>query len=230
SDQMQRYIRWRDEGYMSSTGHCFDIGNTVSQALERFVITGNPLSGSEHERSAGNGSLMRLAPVPMYYYPEPQDIVEYAGESSRTTHGAAECVESCRLLGLLLFKAFEGNTKNEILFNNHEFNCQCSTVASIATGEYRDKLQEDVRGTGYVIDSLEAALWSFYTTNNFKTAILKAANLGDDADTTAAICGQIAGAYYGIDEIPADWIDKLAMRETIMQLSIALLERKRHQA
>jgi len=222
-DQMQRYCRWRTEGYMSSTGRCVDIGNTVAQALDHFVVTGNPLSGSSHERSAGNGSLMRLAPVPMFYYPELENVVKYSGQSSGTTHGAAECVEACQLFGALLVKAFNGLSKEAILFTNDDDGYECPSIAMIAKGGYRDKPAAAIFGSGYVVHSLEAALWSFYTTTNFKDAILAAANLGDDADTTAAICGQIAGAYYGVNEIPDAWKNQLAMRETILGLSQALL-------
>lgn len=222
-DQMQRYCRWRSEGYMSSTGQCFDIGNTVAQALDRFDMTGNPLSGSDHKRSAGNGSLMRLAPVPMFYYPDVENVVKSSGQSSCTTHNAAECVEACQLFGILLLKAFSGLSKQAILFGNDDDHYQCSSIEKVAKGHYRDKLEADIFGSGYVVHGLEAALWSFNTTDSFRDAILCAANLGDDADTTAAICGQIAGAYYGVNEIPEAWKNQLAMQETILHLSNALL-------
>ena len=82
---------------------------------------------------------------------------------------------------------------------------------------------DEIKGSGYVIESLEAALWAFWHTDNFKDAILAAANLGDDADTTAAICGQLAGAYYGLDTIPKEWLAVLYHREDIEQLAIKLI-------
>jgi len=88
-DQLDRYLRWYRDGHLSSTGSCFDIGNTVRQALLRFEITREPYCGSTHPRSAGNGSIMRLAPVPLFYALSPEEAIEKAGESSRTTHGAA---------------------------------------------------------------------------------------------------------------------------------------------
>ena len=93
-DQMERYWRWYQNGYLSSTGDCFDIGNTVKQALYDFNRTGNAWSGLTDPYSAGNGSLMRLAPVPLYYFPDREKTVHFAGESSRTTHGAQECIEA----------------------------------------------------------------------------------------------------------------------------------------
>src|SRR5512142_1221636 len=94
----------------------------------------------------------------------------------------------------------------------------------IANGEYRNKAIEEIRGSGYVVESLEAALWCFLRTDTFEAAILKAANLGDDADTTAAICGQVAGAFYGQSGIPKKWLDRLAMRQEITTLADGLFE------
>ena len=224
-DQMQRYSAWRSDGYMSSTGRCFDIGNTVSHALSQFVGSGNPFSGSTHEHSAGNGSLMRLAPVPMFYYPNCKDAVFYSGESSRTTHGAEECIEACQLFGCMIHKALEGKSKQQILFENDSDSYARTKIQKIARGDYKDKSYADIRGSGYVIYSMEAALWCFLNTENFEEAILKAVNLGDDADTTAAVCGQIAGAFYGIAGIPSDWLKKLAMADTITSMALSLLQK-----
>jgi ADP-ribosylglycohydrolase len=96
-DQMQRYVKWWREGYMSSAGDCFDIGSTTAEALRTFERTGNPYAGPTDPRKAGNGSLMRLAPVPMFYFKSPQEALERAGESSRTTHGAQTAVDACLL-------------------------------------------------------------------------------------------------------------------------------------
>ena len=115
SDQMERYIRWYRDGHLSSTGRCFDIGNATSDALRRFERSGDPFSGSTDPRSAGNGSLMRLAPIPMFCYPDMELAIQYAAESSRTTHGAAECVDACKLYAYTLVKALDGKSKTEIL-------------------------------------------------------------------------------------------------------------------
>jgi len=224
-DQMQRYCAWRSEGYMSSTGDCFDIGNTVSQALSEFIGSGNPFSGSTHEHSAGNGSIMRLAPVPLFYYPNYSDAVFYSGESSRTTHGAEECIEACRLFGSMIYKALEGKSKQQILFENDSVSYRRIKIQNLACGDYKNKTYTQIRGSGYVVDSLEAALWCFLNTENFNDAVLQAVNLGDDADTTAAVCGQLAGAYYGVDGIPDDWLDKLTMADTVANMALSLLHK-----
>ena len=142
-----------------------------------------------------------------------------SGNSSLTTHGATECVEASRLFGAMLFKALEGASKDEILVGHGLGSFSSSNIQSIAQGEYRNKAESEISGIGYVVPSLEAALWCFYHTDNFKDAILRATNLGDDADTTAAICGQVAGAFYGEAGIPEDWRNKLVMHDEIRLLA-----------
>ena len=217
-DQMERYCAWRKEGYMSSNGRCFDIGVTVSEAISQFLNTGEPFAGSTNPFSAGNGSLMRLAPVAMYYSPDLELVLQYSGESSRTTHGARECIDACRYFGMLLHSAFAGMDKAGLLAQS-DYSPETKKVQAIQRGEYLQKDRAQIKGTGYVIDCLEAALWCFAHTDNFRDAILAAANLGDDADTTAAVCGQIAGAFYGVDGIPESWREKITMLDDILELS-----------
>ena len=222
-DQMTRYRRWMDEGYMSSTGRCFDIGATTHRALDDFKMTGNPWSGPTDPRTAGNGCIMRLVPVPMFFFADRERAIEMSGDSSRTTHGAMECIECSRLFGAMLHQALNGQSKQDILLGHGQEGFHSNAVAEIARGAYRDKNSFDIRGSGYVVQSLEAALWCFWHTDNFEDAILKAANLGEDADTTAAVCGQLAGAFYGESGIPAHWLQKLAMREEIGKLAEKLM-------
>lgn len=223
-DQMNRYLDWYENGYLSSTGRCFDIGNATRQALEKFKATGKPMSGSTHPASAGNGSLMRLAPIPMYYAPSKAKARLYAGKSSRTTHGAKECVEACTLFAEILICALAGLDKETILFEQSVAGIVSEKIAATARGEYKNKTAQHIRGNGYVADALEAALWCFWTTDTFSAAVLLAANLGDDADTTAAICGQVAGAYYGHSGIPLPWLEKLCLREKIIHLAERLAD------
>jgi ADP-ribosyl-[dinitrogen reductase] hydrolase len=225
ADQMARYLRWYDHGYMSSTGKCFDIGNTTRDALERYRQSGKAASGSSHPSTAGNGSLMRLAPVPMFYSPDRAHARLYAGKSSRTTHAAKLCVEACMLFADMLVQALAGKDKDEILFGDSPAEIKSAEIRGIARGGYKDKKTEHIRSNGYVVDSLEAALWCFWTTRSFEQAILMAANLGEDADTTAAICGQLAGAFYGERAIPSHWLEKLHMRKEIIALADGLANR-----
>lgn len=205
-DQMKRYCKWADTGYLSSTGRCFDIGLTVASALRRFRQTGDPYAGSNDPHSAGNGCIMRLAPIPMFFFPDVDAAERFAAESSRTTHGAAECLDACRLLARIICRALSVKPKDEVALEDSKTFAGSEKIVAIARGAYREKSREDIRGSGYVVDSLEAAMWCFVHTDTFKDAILMAANLGDDADTTAAVCGQVAGAYYGARQIPAAWL------------------------
>lgn len=226
ADQMGRYLNWWQWGYLSSTGECFDIGMTVSRALEQYQQTSDPFAGSTDPYSAGNGSLMRLAPVVLFYFPDAQQIQTFAADSSRTTHAAAEAIECCQLLAGLIAKALEGATKAE-LRQLPSANFSQPKVAAIARGDYLGKTHADIKGSGYSVQSLEAALWCFQQTDSFAAAILLAANLGDDADTTAAITGQLAGAYYGERGIPGQWLDKLHDGAEIAATADRLLEASR---
>lgn len=222
-DQMRRYVRWYREGYFSATGQCFDIGNTVRAALERFEHSGEPMAGSTDPRSAGNGGLMRLAPVAMAWALQAPETSHFAAEATRTTHAAEEALDASRLFATQLRHALNGEDKHIILVG-HRARISAPAIVEIAKGDVAGWDPATIAGTGYVVDSLRAALWCFATTEDFASAVLKAANLGDDADTTAAICGQLAGAYYGVQGIPQHWREKIAMADTINALSDQLYQ------
>ena len=229
SDQMQRYVRWWSEGYLSSTGECFDIGNTVASALSRFIDTGKPYAGSPDPFSAGNGSLMRLAPVPMYFANDAAEAISKSADSSRTTHGSAEAVDACRYFAGLIVGALNG-VDREALLSPHYRPAEglwtesplAVKIAEVAEGSFRHREPPEIRGTGYVVESMEAALWAFHQSRDFRQGALLAANLGDDADTTAAIYGQIAGAHYGAEGIPPEWRELLTMATEITGMADGL--------
>lgn len=216
-DQLDKYLLWYQEGYYSSTGVCFDIGNTTHKGLLYFKNTGVALMDDTDEYSAGNGCIMRLAPVPMFFAADREKAVHLSGQSSRTTHGARKAIQCSQLFGEVLLNAFQGMPKHEVLVNVGIYD-EYPEIEDIAKGAYLTKNVDQIRGSGYVVTALEAALWSFAVTDNYRDAILTAVNLGDDTDTTAAICGQVAGAFYGLDGIPKDWVAKVAMREEILEL------------
>lgn len=234
-DQMERYLRWYRHGHLGSNGHCVDIGGTVREALERYERTGEPMAGSTDPRTAGNGSLMRLAPVVIWYAATPAEAITRAAESSRTTHGTAACVDACRYFAGLLLGALDGVPKDVILSSVWspapavlEAEPLCGAVAAVAEGSFAMRAPPEIRGRGYVVESLEAALWAFHCSESFAEGALAAANLGDDADTTAAIYGQLAGAFYGTSAIPAEWRMRLAKRALIEELAERLvIERPR---
>ena len=178
-DQMERYLKWFREGYLSSTGSCFDIGNTILDALTRFEITGQPNSGSTDPNTAGNGSIMRLAPVPMFFARDARMAMDKSGDSSRTTHGAITAIDACRYFGGLLVGALT-ETPKEVLLSPRfcpvkgylEAAPLSREIDNIACGSFKQKQPTEIRGTGYVVRSLEAALWAFDNTNTFRSVIL----------------------------------------------------------
>lgn len=221
-DQLERYVRWYRDGHLSATGACFDIGNATAAALRRFERTREPYCGSTDPNAAGNGSLMRLAPAPLAFAADPVAAIERAGESSRTTHGAATAVDACRYFGALLVGAVGGAPKEELLSSRYSpvpgywtAHSLHPEIDAVAAGSFKRKDPPAIRGRGYVVASLEAALWAFDRSASFEGGCLLAVNLGEDADTTAAIYGQLAGAFYGEAGIPARWRERLALRETI---------------
>jgi ADP-ribosyl-[dinitrogen reductase] hydrolase len=230
TDQLRRYVRWYREGYLSSRGRCFDIGGTVASALRRFEETGEDYCGSTDPYSAGNGSIMRLAPVPLFFARDPRQAIDRAADSSRTTHGAPEAVDACRYLAALLVGAARGDSKDELLSDHYspvpglwDAEPLAPRVAEIAAGSFRRRDPPEIRGTGYVVPSLEAALWAFDRSSSFREGALLAVNLGDDADTTGAVFGQLAGAYYGETGIPREWRERLVMADLIASLADRLL-------
>lgn len=213
ADLMERFVAWRDDGEYSCTGSCFDIGGTVASALSRWKRTGDPIAGSTDPQSAGNGSLMRLSPVAIRHWQDRETLRKVAAIQSQTTHGAPEAVSACVAYADLTADAIAGQPRHEVLAPRRSKHA--GKIETVMRGSWRGAAREDIGSSGYVAHSLEAALWSIGRTSDFRSAILTAANLGGDADTTAAIAGQLAGALYGASGIPAEWLEKVAWRSEI---------------
>ncbi len=214
NDQASRYVEWWQTGKYSVNGRCFDIGITTSDALSNFVTKKNALtSGDRSDEASGNGSIMRLAPVPIRYadlYPSKiEELSRLAEESSIPTHASDQCRSACRYLATVLAALIHGDVRDTVLASAWKPLQQLNaikplnpSIQDIANGSYRKKQPPVIKGSGWVVKSLEAALWAFHDSDSFEEAVLKAVNLGDDADTTGAICGQLAGAYWGESKIP----------------------------
>lgn len=252
-DQLVRYKWWFRHGYMSSTGQCFDIGNATRQSIERFeqrqcvFVKTNHISSEEMDfhtdnprlRSfdvycsqtgvAGNGALMRLAPVPLFFFRDPPTAVEYAGLSGIITHGDIKAYDACRYYAALIVAALRGDDKASLLnekfyekyrawFGNRDLH---PDILAIARGSYKRRggYDEGIRGSGYIVKALQAALWAFWSAETFKDGALAAVNLGDDTDTTAAIYGQLAGAYYRLNNLPGEWLQHVYAKEFILTLA-----------
>lgn len=222
TDLMGRFVSWHEEGVYSCTGHCFDIGITTRRALAKFRRTGDPFAGSTDPMSAGNGSLMRLAPVAVRHWNNHGLLRDVAARQSRTTHGAREAVDACVAFAQMLADAIAGVPVEEFVRGGeHEY---FGAIGSIMAGSWRGKQRYQLGSSGYVAHSLETAIWCLAAHPHFEGAILFAANLGEDADTTAAITGQIMGAYHGASTIPHHWLERLAWRTRIEAMAATLFD------
>ncbi|KAI4176281.1 MAG: hypothetical protein LQ343_001019 [Gyalolechia ehrenbergii] len=234
ADQVKKYIRWLEEGYMSSIGKYFDIGNATRNSLciwrdtFRAVTSGEQWEkghaaidkASKKKVQCGNGSLMRVSPMALVYYKGPSKAMEYAALSSRVTHPYPTNAEACKIYTKLIAAAFKDPSKADLAsivanwpFEDPILNSCFEKYTGIELWQKTDA--EDISSSGYVVHSLEASLWAFFTTNSFEAGALKAVNLGDDADTVGAIFGGIAGAFYGIEALPESWLDGLEASSTI---------------
>ena len=220
-DLMDRFVRWWQDGEYSCTGTCFDIGNATSRALSRYLHTGDPFAGSTDPRTAGNGSLMRLAPVALRFWNDPPLLTATAADQSRTTHGAEEAVDACRAFAELLAEAIAGSPRTALLAPRPFEGAPA--VAGIVAGSWRGRRRSEIRSSGYVVHTLEAAVWSLARTGDFRSAVLVAANLADDADTVAAVTGQLAGALYGLSGIPDRLLERLAWKDRLIEAAQRLL-------
>lgn len=236
TDQARRYVDWWETGKYSVNGRCFDIGGTTAAALGRFRASGDAQrSGLVAPDTAGNGSIMRLAPVAIAgSHRFPADVAGLAGlcvESSLPTHRAPQAVSACAVLGVMLAGLVEGVGRHSVtdpgwriwdaVRSVRELHPEVETVIS---GTYLRKQPPDIVGSGYVVRSLEAALWAFSREEEFGPAVLAAVNLGDDADTTGAVCGQLAGAHSGMESIDPDWLATLAGFDEIVAVADALAD------
>lgn len=220
ADLQARFYDWYQNGAYSCTGDCFDIGITTSRALERWHSSGILHAGSVEPETAGNGSLMRLAPIAVRFWRDRKQLRDAAARQSKTTHGASEAVDACVAYAEMLADAIEGAPRSTVLRSRD--NDYSGAIASIVAGSWQGKTRKIIRATGYVAHSMEASIWSVGRSGDFRGAVLTAANLGEDADTTAAIAGQLAGALYGLENIPAAYLEDLAWHDRI-EKSAAML-------
>lgn len=224
ADQMRRYEGFydRQEGWPSELA--LAPGNTLGAALKKFKYTDEPFAGSTHPLAAGNGGLMRLLPALLAAHPDLKLIRLWARESTRTTHGAEECLEASELLALVIHQLLLGEPKATALAAGKSETWKSKKITALAQVDYLEKSDALIKAKSYVVDTLEAALWCFGTTDSLETALLTAANLGDDCDTVAAITGQLAGCHYGKNDIPAAWLEVITDKDRIVELATQLIQ------
>ena len=224
-DQLNRFLKWRDEGYLTSTGECFGIGQQTFWALNDFQRTDIVARDSAGKWRSGNGSLMRLAPVPMVFADNLELVAATSAASSLTTHPLDECAEACAAFGQLIAGAIQGWSREQILAEAQSIATSVSTeaVRSVLAGSYLNKSRDEISSSGYVVDTMEAALWAFAQADDFAHGALLAVNLGHDSDTVGAVYGQLAGAYFGMSGIPAEWREQLHDIDMIVDSADRLL-------
>ncbi len=228
SDQFERYCKWLNEGYMTPLGVAYGVGQQTFRALNRDLRTDNLLDGSS-ENEGGNGSLMRCAPIGLYYQGNLDKIKEKSLLSSYITHNSLVAGWTCVVLNSIISLIIDGKKKDEILSFILEYFEEEMPVEIIRclTFDYKslgDKYLLPI--SGYSLDTLGIALWSWQTSENFEESIRKVVMLGNDTDTFGAVTGAITGCYYGFDEIPDKWKGKVMKVDDITKIAETIFEKR----
>jgi ADP-ribosyl-[dinitrogen reductase] hydrolase len=211
--ELSHYMEWFSNGYLAVNGVAFDMGRTVTCALADFETHGYLVAHTTTAGFCGNGSLMRLAPVPIFVSSgaDYERAWRSGYESSKTTHSHPLCCESCGLYSVLIVGALHGKSKHELLemLTGLASKVTDARLVALCDGGFIRKTRDQIRSHGFVLDTLEAALWSFFNTDSFESGAILAVNLAHDADTVGAVYGTLAGAFYGYSEIPTRWLSAL---------------------
>lgn len=226
----RNFIAWHDRGAFTPHGEVFDMGNATARAIGRLKRGVPPEeAGGTEERDNGNGSLMRVAPLVFIMGGKcPEERFRLIKAVSSVTHAHAWSVTGCFLLLEMLHKLLAGTAKEEAYAELRAElaaptpcldSCALTKFRRILKEDIRDVPEADIRSSGFVVDTLEAALWCFLTTDTYEDAVLKAVNLGEDTDTTGAVTGALAAMVYGGEAIPGDWIAQLQGRDQILRIA-----------
>lgn len=228
----QRFVRWRDNAEYTPHGEVFDIGNATNRAIDRLKKGVEPTkAGGNEERDNGNGSLMRVAPLVFYMFgKKPQERYEITKAVSSITHAHSWSVTACFIYLEMLYllqkgrgkKAAYAELKRDIAGYKFLDKDALAKFDRILKGDITALEESEIRSSGFVVDTLEAAFWAFLTTKNYADAVLRAVNLGEDTDTTGAVTGAMAGLHYGLKSIPQEWLDTLVKREEIRDIAIKM--------
>ena len=226
ADLLNRFWDWASKNEYCSQDKAFGFGQNTIRTLMKFYKTGQLKADSTGKRSDGNGSLMRLSPVAIVHWNNIEETRRIARRQSLTTHASVKGADCCELLGMLLCHVFSGMTLSEALHTicSHDAIHSWDTeVLDLARGTWKNKSRDDISSRGYVVHTLEAALWCIHHTSSFEEALILAVNLGDDADTVGAVTGQLAGAMYGMESIPKRWKEQLVKPEMIDHCATELI-------
>ena len=222
---MQNFCKWYYHDVYTPLGETFDVGCTCANAIENYYERKMPLwaCGEWGEASNGNGSLMRIYPFVLYkkYGDFQEDFLKTIHEASSLTHAHRRSCVGCGIYGLVLRRLLENPCKDAVLQGlqdarmAYESEEELLHYARIFSADFAKTDVSEIESDGYVVHTLEAALWCLLTTDSYAECVLKAVNLGDDTDTVAAVAGSLAGALYGEHSIPEAWLEALKKREEI---------------
>ncbi|SKB12689.1 conserved exported hypothetical protein [Planktothrix sp. PCC 11201] len=225
------FCRWRYHQEWAANGLVFDIGGTTNNAIKNLQNEVNPVeAGETDERSNGNGSLMRILPM-AYLYSSVSfyQLIQWVHECSCLTHGHLRSQIACGiyisiavklLQGLDLKSAYlQGIEAIKPIYYHPSLTIESSRFDRVLRGNIDQLSTDEIQSGGYVIHTLEASLWCLLTTSSYPEAVLKAVNLGEDTDTTAAVTGGLAGIYYGLNNIPSEWVEQIARKDDIIALA-----------
>ncbi len=225
NDICVRFLKWAEDGYMTAHGEMFDIGRTTLTAIRKFAC-GTPAleCGESGEYDNGNGSIMRILPLAFYTFGMKQaERFEIVHNVSKLTHSHEQSLVACGIYVQLACELLKGYSKEKAYRRMidecksfYEAETQRVPFQRVLSGTIRDLKEFQISSSGYVVDTLEAALWCFLSTETYTDCVLKAVNLGDDTDTIAAVAGGLAGILYGIDAIPKEWINCIAQKDEIV--------------
>ena len=233
-DIMVKFGEWYYDDEYTPTGEMFDVGNTCSYAIDNYFAYHKPVDecGLMEERSNGNGSLMRIHPFVMYatatFLKGNEEghwlWMECIKRASALTHAHDRSIMGCYIYGYCLSFLLKEATRESLIAGikfageDLDYLPEFEHYNRIFDSNFEKLTIDDIKSTGYVVDTLEAALWCVLTTNNYRDCVLKAVNLGDDTDTVAAVAGGLAGALYGYNAIPKEWLDTLKRRDYIEEM------------
>lgn len=229
-DMGRRFLKWHKEAYWAARSQVFDIGSTTASAMRRLGRgVAAKEAGSVSEKDNGNGSLMRILPLALAFASAPlPDLVDRADRVSRITHGHARARIACGIYVAIARRVLQGATLSDAyrravaevaaLLATSPVAAELKHFERVTKGNLATLRPEAIKSDGYVVHTLEAALWSVLTTHTFSDAVLVAVNLGEDTDTTATVAGGLAGLAYGLKAIPTEWLDVLARKEDVLDL------------
>jgi ADP-ribosyl-[dinitrogen reductase] hydrolase len=204
-DQVQRYGRWQQEGHLSSTGQCVGITANTARALAMARWRRVVFAGSHDPEQLDPEPLSRIAPVVLYFFASVDVVVQQAADSARTTCQAPAVLDCCRRLARALHVGLSGQPKTKML------------------AEIQPNGESATNANTTAVTALAGAFWAFSTTDNYRDAVLRAANVGGNSDVVSSVCGQLAGAHYGVSAIPASWRSGLVQKELIEHYADRLL-------